>query len=208
MSDLRPSAIFLHVGAKRTGKTTETLSMIADMYTRQGKPTLVFDIGNQSDFDEFISLKLDEVEHFNAIASSNHGFPFFRCNTIDIDTFFERVNRYVKNSNVVFEDSTSYMSSNLTGPKKRLVLNSRNLSNEYFFNLHSLGAASPDLYRYSEYMLLRQTNDDPNHLPAKLSSARPRIRQAMLDIRAENALLYPEEKAAKLASRLISLQGL
>ncbi len=204
----RFAAITLNIGAKKTGKTTAVLQLMGEMHLLQSKPSLVLNIGNQPAYEKLHEISLNDIKHFNRLAEANWGNPLFRCHTTDVDDFMLLVDAYVKNACVVFEDATSYMGGNLSKPKMRLVLNSRNIGNDYVFNLHSLSDPAPFLWKHADYLLLRQTWDDPNKLPDKVAGNRPRIIQAMRLVRAENERLYPRPEQPRLASARIALQEL
>nr|WP_293837772.1 hypothetical protein [uncultured Arsenicibacter sp.] len=202
IGDLRPSSVFLHIGAKKTGKTQGTLNMIVDMWKRQRKPCIVFDIGGQSEYDDFIPLALDDLEFFNAMADQEP-FPLYRVRSLDdFDEFFLGIVEWVRNAFVVFEDATSYMVGNLPESHRRLLLGSRNHCNDYLFNLHSLAEPAPFLFRHAEYIILRRTSDVK--LPSKVPVPH-KIEKAMREIDAENRTLYPDPQMPKLAFRLIDI---
>lgn len=198
----RASSIFLAVGAKKTGKTQGSINIQVEMFKRQGKPVLVFDVGTQSEYDDYILIGIDDISRFNRLASKEP-YPFFVCRECeDIELFFTLVNQWVRNSFVVFEDATSYMAGNLSEPVRKLILNSRNLCNDYLFNLHSLAEPAPFLFRHSEYIILRKTSDVK--LPSKVPVPH-KIEKAMAEISAENARLYPRPEQPKLAFRVIDI---
>lgn len=198
----RTSSIFLAIGAKKTGKTQGSINIQVDMWKRQRKPVLVFDVGSQSEYDQYIPIMQDDISRFNRLAD-RETYPFFVCRDCeDVDQFFRLVNQWVRNSLVVFEDATSYMAGNLSQPVRQLVLNSRNLCNDYLFNLHSLAEPAPFLFRHSEYIILRKTSDVvlPNKVPVP-----HKIERAMAELKAENERLYPDPKQPKLAFRVIDI---
>ena len=198
----RASSIFLSIGAKRTGKTQGSINIQADMFKKQGKPILIFDIGRQSEYDIYIDIPIDDLSRFNRLAEKQR-YPFFVCRDCeDIDQFFTLVNQWVRNTFVVFEDATSYMAGNLSDPIRKLILNSRNLCNDYLFNLHSLAEPAPFLFRHSEYIILRRTSDVK--LPPKVPVPH-KIERAMAEIKVENDKLHPGPERAKIAFRVIDI---
>lgn len=198
----RTSDIFLHIGAKKTGKTQATLSAVVDMWRKQRKPALVFDIGRQSEYDSFHQISVEDVPQFAQLAAQQ-AYPFFACRDVqDFDEFFEAVNTYVRNSFVVLEDATSYMTGNMSQSAKRLVYNSRNTNNDYWINLHSLADPAPVLLKNAEVYVLRRTTDVD--VPTKVP-VRHKIEQAMAEIQAENQRLYPGKDQPKLAFRVINI---
>ncbi len=204
----RDALAWLQVGSKNTGKTQFTLQMMADMATKQGKPTLILDINNQSQYDGMRPIDLDEIELFNRVAAVARK-PYFRCRIeteAEIDLFFTFVHLYVKNAFVVFEDCSSYMDGNLSQPKRTLILNSRNACNDLLFNGHSLGDMAPFLHKHVEMIVLRQTGDEIGSLPGKVRN-KHRVRALMAEIMEENEALYAHVRY-KLAFRLLDMQSL
>ncbi|GAB2566818.1 hypothetical protein [Spirosoma areae] len=198
----RASSIFLAVGAKKTGKTQGSINIQVEMWKKQGKPILVFDVGSQAEYDIYLPLLLADLPRFNQLARQE-AHPFFVCReSDDIDKFFTKVNEFVRNAFVVFEDATTYMAGNLSKPVRKLILNSRNLCNDYLFNLHSLAEPAPFLFRHSEYIILRKTSDVK--LPAKVPVPHL-IEWAMGEIKAENERLYPRPEQPKLAFRVLDI---
>lgn len=198
----RTSSIFLAIGAKKTGKTQGCINIQVDMFKKQGKPILVFDIGSQSEYDAYIPISIDDLSRFNRLAEKQR-YPFFVCRDCeDIDLFFTLVNQWVRNAFVSFEDATSYMAGNLSEPIRKLILNSRNLCNDYLFNLHSLAEPAPFLFRHSEFIILRKTSDVK--LPGKVPVPH-KIERAMAELKAENEKYYPRPDQPKLAFRVIDI---
>ncbi|MBO0951187.1 hypothetical protein [Fibrella forsythiae] len=201
MSQTRDASVFLHIGAKKTGKTTDTLNMCRDLWEHQQKPCLVYNIGNQSHYDDFQEIDLSDIPKFNALAARSK-LPWFQIKTIESDALFRSIVTYVRNAVIVLEDSTSYAVGNLSKPFREMILANRNSGNDLIINLHSLKDPAPFLFRSSEYIILRQTSDDPNKLPDKVL-APEKVILAMLDIRETN-----EFNGNRYAAKLISLQDL
>lgn len=200
----RTAAIYLHIGAKKTGKTQGTINMAVDMLRQQGKPVLVLDKGRQSEYDDFHTLELQQVPQFTQLAGKTR-YPLYKCRVSgedDIWEFFALVDEHVRNSFVIFEDATTYAVGNLPGSVRNLIVNSRNACNDYLFNLHSLSEPAPFLFRHSEFMILRRTSDQK--LPGKVPVPH-KVLQAMREIETENKRLYPRPEQPKLAFRVIDI---
>jgi hypothetical protein len=200
-TELRDAAVFLHIGAKRTGKTTATLNICRSMWQQQSKPVLIYNIGNQPQYNLFTELQIDDIPRFNKLASSAQ-YPFFQIKVADIDQLARFVITYVRNAVIVLEDATSYAVGNISKPFREMILANRNSGNDLIINLHSLADPAPFLFRTSEYIILRQTSDDPGRLMNKVP-AQNKVRAAMLEIREDNELAN-----TLFASRTICLQGL
>jgi hypothetical protein len=200
----RFSSIFLHIGAKKTGKTQGTLNMAVDMFKQQKKPVLVLDKGSQEEYEDFHVIDIDDLPGFNKVAQKAT-YKLFRCRVSseeDILKFFTYVNQHIKNSFVIFEDATSYAVGNIPRVMKDLILNSRNACNDYLFNLHSLSEPAPFLFRHAEFLILRRTSDVK--VPTKIP-VQNKIERAMREIAQENAELYKRPEQPKLAFRLIDI---
>ena len=197
----RTSASFLQIGAKKTGKTQSTLNIMADMIRRRGVPILIFDNALQAEYEVFLPILIGEIPHWDQIWPHAR-LPVFRCRTRDALLFFEYVYEYVRNSLVVFEDCTNYLTGNMPMVMKDVILQCKNHGNDLVFNTHSIRSAAPFVLEQCEYYILRQTPDDPYRLPAKVPHPH-RVREAMLEIMEEN-----EGKELKLAYRLLKTQEL
>lgn len=180
---MRPSIVTLQFGAKRTGKTQATLDIIAD-FARAGKRVLIFDIGNQPEYDLFEDITIEQLPYFREITVA-------KCRQPDrIEEFFEAVNSNIRNTLLILEDATSYMGGNLPKSIQRVLLNSRNANNDILVNLHSIAEPAPFLWRHSEVIILRRTGDDAYNLPKKVRNPE-QIQAAMIAVARENARLYP-----------------
>lgn len=212
MSDVRTSSAFLHIGAKKTGKTFGTIEIAMDMLTNQRKSVLIYDPNNQSEYDRFTRIRITGVPKFFEKYNQDKGTPLDKpklvvCRDAEVREMFDTIFTYVRNAVIVFEDSTPYMAGNLPDYIQRVIFQSRNHGNDLIFNVHSLTEPAPFLFRHTEYIILRQTADNPHKLPTKVPVPF-KIKKAMLDIRAENEQLYPGPTQPKLARRLINIQAL
>lgn len=194
---LRTSEIFLHVGKRNTGKTFMTKETIYE-FLSNGKRVLIFDINNQSEYDRFPCISVDDLPRWR-------GMNIVTVREPDrIDEFFDHVHFYIRNTLVVLEDSTSYVMGNFSKSIQRTILNTRNANNDLFFNVHSLGDPGPFLYKHIDWYILRETGDE-FPLPTKVR-AKNRLERAMQEIKAENKRLYPDidgRKTPKIAYRLL-----
>ncbi len=163
-----------------------------------GKRVLIFDINNQSEYDRFPCISVDNLPYWRNMEVVAVREPD------RIDEFFDFVHFYIRNTLVVLEDSTSYMMGNFSKSIQRTILNSRNANNDLFFNVHSLGDPGPFLYKHVDWYILRETGDTyplPNKVRAKAA-----LESAMLQIKEENRRLYPDiegVKTPKLAYRIL-----
>lgn len=188
----RTSEIFLHIGKRNTGKTYMTEGIIADFY-RHGRRVIIFDINNQSEYDKFSDLTVDEIPYWREIEIVKVREPD------RVNDFFDNVHFYVRNALVILEDSTSYVMGNIHKSIQRLVLNTRNANNELYFNVHSLSDPGPFLYKHVDWYILRETGDEfplDNKVRAK-----GRVERAMREIKAENKRLYPDVAGRKTTKR-------
>lgn len=132
------------IGRKRTGKTTLTASII-QKFSRPS--TYIFDINNE--YSRKFGIKNDYTGE------------------ISPDKFLDKVFQ-VKNSCIVFEEATSYLS--VKGREEKLVniiTRSRHTNNLILLIFHSVADLPPYIYRHSEYCVLFKTNDFRNTLDGK-----------------------------------------
>ena len=60
----------------------------------------------------------------------------------------------IANKKIVFEDATSYISSNMKNDLKKLIINSKQLGCDVYIVLHSLNIIPPFLYNLLNYIIL------------------------------------------------------
>ena len=89
------------------------------------------------------------VELFKTARWSGYKKIFFS------DIVNKKVNyKDLANSYVVFEDATSYISSNMTNEIKRLIVNSKQLGSDVFLVFHSINIVPPFLWYLWNYLIL------------------------------------------------------
>jgi hypothetical protein len=132
------------IGRKRTGKTTLTASIIQKL----SRPSnYIFDINNE--YTRKFNLRNDYTGEISA------------------DKFLDKVFQ-VKNSCIVFEEATSYLS--VKGREEKLVnliTRSRHTNNVILLIFHSIADLPPYIYRHSEFCCIFKTNDFRNTLDTK-----------------------------------------
>lgn len=209
MQELRDSFNILHVGAKKTGKTTESLKIMVDFWENQQKPCIVLDLNNHPSFQPLIPLSIEQVRHFNRRKHGNKPYYVFRPDADPMAVygsvleFCQAVAYYVRNSVVIYDDFTTYVEGNFHPLIKGLILGNRNACNDYIFNVHSFGDVGPFVLKHTEIYMIRDTADDPNDLPTKIPvRARSLVRQALIEVSRENRSV-PEGKP-RLAHRTIN----
>ncbi len=193
----RSSEIFLHIGKRNTGKTFMTMQVLFE-FRANGKRVLIFDINNQSEYDKFRCITVDQLPYWRDMDIVTIREPD------RIDDFFDHVHFYIRNTLIVLEDSTSYVMGNFSKSIQRAILNTRNANNDLFFNVHSLGDPGPFLYKHIDWYILRETGDE-FPLPTKVR-AKVKLEQAMKAIKAENKALHPDidgRKTPKIAYRVL-----
>ena len=190
MNQLRDSAAILHVGMKRTGKTTASLQMMVEFVEKQGKPVVVLDLGCHPSFDNFRRITLEELPKIHSLPGKKYFVyrPYESLQVFpEILEFCTMVSKYVRNAVVFFEDFTTYVEGNFHPIVKGLILNSRNSCNDYVFNVHSFSDVGPFILKHCEIYLVRETIDDPNNLPPKIPyTIRPTVKHALGLVLKEN----------------------
>lgn len=204
MSELRDSFSVLHIGAKRTGKTTASLQLIVDFWEQQRKPCIVLDLGNHPSFDRFRRVDLDDLPRLDRFEGRK--YFVFRPDAMNVyqETldFCQTVAQYVRNTAVIFEDFTTYLRGNIHPTIQNMMLGSRNACNDYIFNVHSLSDVGPFALNHCEIYILRHTTDNPDDLPSKIPyTVRALVATALREINRENAKV--RDNQPRLAYRTI-----
>lgn len=190
MQELRDSFSVLHVGSKRTGKTTASLQMIVDFWEYQRKPCIVLDLSNHPSFDRFRRVTLEELPRLDSFTGRKY-FVYRPTDPMNVYgevlEFCQTLTQYVRNAAVVFEDFTTYFQGNIHPVIKNMLLGSRNACNDYVFNVHSFSDVGPFALNHCEVYIIRNTTDNPDDLPMKIPySVRPLVAQAIREINREN----------------------
>lgn len=196
------SSVFLRVGAKNTGKTTQTLAAIR-VFVQKGRPVLVLNKGNQQQYDGFPEVELEAVPYWRQPRLRP---GVWQCRTTEVETFLAYCNAYVRNAVICLEDVTPYFSGNIPKGTVDFLNNNRNCENDLIINSHSLGQVGPAVWGVADYLFLHHTIDNPNTLPPKIAAA-PVVADAMQEISWENSKLHPRRSAMdpQPAWRLIDL---
>lgn len=196
--------IFLHIGAKDTGKSTFTLEFIKTLYATQGVPCLVLDIAGQEIYADFVPVALEDIERLRPRSSR----PFYRCQTTDVEGFLYLVNQYVRNCLIVLEDATPHFTGTISRNKQNFILGSRNHGLDVLINAHSINDTSRVLWLHSDILILRRTPESMSKIPDKTRVPRT-IETAMKQIEAENQrkpIFNRYERRVYPAYRIIDLQ--
>lgn len=199
--------MFVQVGTKETGKTTETIKTIHWMLQKGiQKRVLVLDRGHQKEYDQYHVIPTAYVPHLVRLTNQVKVPIFvvrFQNESEEKRPFFEHIKKHLRNTFLVFEDCTAYLSGNVPDYIKDVLFGNRNAGNHVFFNVHGLNRVPPIFYENGDYLILRRSKESPDALLPKVQP-RELIAQAMEQINAENAEKWSHTRY-KLASRVIDL---
>lgn len=199
-SDTWQGMVILHLGGKKTGKTTYT-SKQCRRWLKKGKGVLIYDIINHPNFKNVRRLTIDELDFWD-----NKGIV--KVNDKDIWRFIQKVIDRVRNSLVVYDDATPYFQGNLPKIVQDMTLQSRNHCNDYIVNMHDFRSPAPALFAYADFIVLRDTYEDSDDLPSKCGNP-VLLGKYLRDIQEENAILHPRiqgKQVPQLAYREIDKQ--
>jgi len=205
MEELRESFSVLHIGAKKTGKTTASLAMMVDFWEHQRKPCVVLDLSNHPSFDRFRRIEIEDLPRLDQYTGRKY-FVYRPTDPMNLQNeilyFCQTLTQYVRNTVVVFEDFTIYLSGNVHPSIKNMILGSRNACNDYIFNVHSFSDLGPFALKHCEIYIVRHTIDNPESLTTNIPYAvRPFVAQAIREINRENRTV--KEGKPRLAFRTI-----
>lgn len=185
-------SVILHLGTKKTGKTTYTSKFIKK-WLKKGKGVLVYDINNHANFKDVRRIEINDIDYWN-----NKGIV--KINDIHIWELIAKIVERVRNTLLVFDDATPYFKGNLPIIVEEMLLQSRNHCNDFFINMHDFRSPAPALFSFSDFMILRDTDEDWDDLPSKC--LKPKLYGKYLrDIQEENSILHPK-KAGKQVPQL------
>lgn len=190
MQELRDSFSALHIGAKRTGKTTASLAMMVEFWENQRKPCIVLDLSRHQSYDRFKAVTLEDLPRLEQFTGRKYFVyrPFDPMNIkYEVIQFCTMVTQYVRNTAVIFEDFTVYLAGNVHPTIQNMMLGSRNACNDYIFNVHSFSDTGPFALKHCEVYIVRHTVDNPDSLTPNIPYAiRPVVAQAIKEINREN----------------------
>lgn len=159
----RTNKVILIAGTRGTGKT----DFVKDLIFSQSKnfpKCLVVDT-----FDSSVWHNLATHKHPQHISNkvpelSIKNFPRWKSGTArmfssDTKTIMSAIQKYARNSFIVFEDATKYIGSVLTDDMKMFVLDSKQKNLDLVFIFHSLASIPPALVRVSDILVLFKTNE-------------------------------------------------
>ena len=161
-SDTWQGMVILHLGGKKTVKTTYTSKRIK-RWLKLGKGVLVYDINNHPNFANVRQLTIAQLDYWN-----NKGI--IKVNDKDIWGFAAKVIDRVRNTLIVFDDATPYFSGNLPKIFEDMMLQSRNHCNDYFINIHDFRSPGPAVFAFSDFIVLRDTYEDWDDLPSNVEN--------------------------------------
>lgn len=147
--------LFLIIGHTGTGKTFFTKKTIL----QTNKSNYIFDINN-----EYKNFKNSKIElDFNAFVLNSQNMI---------------------NSNIIFEDSTAFMSGKIETEIKKIVVKKRHSNNNIFFLFHSIQDTPPFIFRLSNFIILFNTND----LQSQIKQKNERLLKPFIELKKENKL--------------------
>lgn len=190
---MRTAKIILHIGAKKTGKTFETLNIIRDFVLKQRRPVIIFS-PLQKEYEIFPRVEIEALENFRQIVKQQI------VRITDLNRWAEAVdiiNGSVRNAMIVFEDSTRYIDNNPPAALKDLIYNNRNIGVDLVFTFHTLAAIPNELMKNVDIMILRKTLDNLRSptVRQKIAIHETVILEAVSEVEKSNSLLdkkHPE----------------
>ena len=156
MPDTRANFCSLIVGRPRTGKTTATLAVIE----RYHGNVIVVDEQGEEGYAYLPPLTLQEVGGWRGKG---------RLTGMVSPQVLQILDEQARNCLLVFEDSSSYLPSNLRlTPVGRILVGRRHRNVDLVFTMHSLRMLPPMLSDMCNYIQLHKTNEVPENLKSRL----------------------------------------
>lgn len=132
------SKVIVNVGFTGTGKTVGTKEIIKGLHV----PLFIYDVNNE--YKEFSGAVIKPFEQFLAEANLK------------------------KNTCIVFEEATIFFShASSTKEIMELLVRKRHSKNLIILNFHSLRKVPLFILDFTDYLILRKTNDNPENIRKK-----------------------------------------
>lgn len=146
----RLNYMVLAIGQKGVGKSSQALKMAI----ATGKTIIVLDDVVNSVYVGFERIKREQLPNWKGA----------RC-IVEIDDFDEclkTLSQCQRNAFIICEDSSRYISSNISLTVKTFIVNHRKFNYDVAFMFHYLGEIPPYICKQYTHMLLFKTADNLN----------------------------------------------
>lgn len=186
--------IWLAIGTSDTGKTHTVMEMAYGFSERSRIPKsiIVFDHTNNSSYHKY-----------NLRPLSLHDLYYIRPEHLvrgivqsdDIDEFCRIVTMYIERCIIIFDDCGVHFRGNLTTDRESLLKTRKNNGTELIFQTHTFREIAPSLLDQTNMFILKETVDDPEDLPSKVTAKRE-IGYLLIEIIRENLRREEDQKWA------------
>lgn len=167
-------------GKMNTGKTFEALEIARQLQRITNRPILVFDPNKNSSYTkEFKQISLSNV----AMGKMKPLGRYKLSGMNEYDLFFETVLDYVRNTIIVFDDCTSYMTGNVSSKIRQYIITSKNNENDSLFQFHNFEDMGPAILRSLQMLVIKEQSI--NTVPNKMRN-RPKVQILLDEVVAEN----------------------
>lgn len=151
-----PFLVVVDIGARDTGKTTDTLQWIDEyMSSRKNGRAFIFLTVDHKKYKQFREIKVNEIP------AVKKGVCKIISN--DFDQIFKYINnRKFTDAYLTFEDATSYLTdSTLPKAVKKFIVDSKQKNLHLVFQFHGWGFVQPAFFRICDFLKIHKTGDSP-----------------------------------------------
>jgi hypothetical protein len=143
----RNNFICLILGKRGTGKSYYTINKLLPEYAKfhPNKRIIIFDMNDHGMYKDVPKITLEMLPRWRKPDG------MYRICNADADLVFEYIDKYVRNSLVLFEDATNFFDNGKTPREiKRIMIDAKQKNNDLVFQFHG--------FTYTPPLILRTTD--------------------------------------------------
>ena len=152
----RTNQVFMLIGKRKTGKTTVGRALIdASLH----KKILVVDTFEHPDYKDFETITTDMLPRWK----SGRKRILYRE-----DEDLQAINEHVRNTLIVLEDCTKYITGDISKPVKGIIFDSKQKNNDVIMMYHGFSYAPPKLLANVNYITLFKIGENIDNYKSKI----------------------------------------
>jgi hypothetical protein len=167
----RTPQVIILIGKRKTGKTTFGRKIIEGT---QHKKILVVDTFDHPDYKDFQTITTAMLPRWK----SGRKRILYRS-----DEDLQAINEHVRNTLIVLEDCTKYITGDISAPMKGIIFDSKQKNNDVLLMYHGFSFAPPKLLANVNYITLFKIGENIDNYKSKIPNYET-IHRAHLSIQA------------------------
>jgi hypothetical protein len=147
----RNNFICVILGKRGTGKSYYTINSLLPGYTKShpNKRIIIFDMNDHGMYKDVPKITLDMLPRWKKEVG------MYRICSADAELVFEYIDKYVRNSLILFEDATNFFDNGKTPREiKRVMIDAKQKNNDLVFQFHGFTYAPPLILRTADVYTL------------------------------------------------------